>query len=39
MKMTLSPIGVIHTPYKEAAGTPIQPVFSQDTKGTVEVFA
>jgi len=37
--MTFSPIGVIHTPHKEVAGTPIQPVFSQGAKGTVEVFA
>ena len=36
--MRLIPIGVIRTPFKQAAGTPIQPVFSQGARGTVELF-
>ena len=31
-------IGVIHTPYTDLQGIPIQPVFSEETVGTVEVF-
>jgi tRNA-Thr(GGU) m(6)t(6)A37 methyltransferase TsaA len=33
-----SPIGVIHTPHKESAETPIQPVFAQGIQGTVEIY-
>jgi tRNA-Thr(GGU) m(6)t(6)A37 methyltransferase TsaA len=32
------PIGIIHSPFKEPKGTPIQPAYSKGTKGTVEVF-
>ncbi len=32
-------IGIIHTPFKKAEGTPIQPVFGRDATGTVELFA
>ena len=32
------PIGVIHSPFKEAKGTPIQPRAAKDIDGTVEVF-
>jgi tRNA-Thr(GGU) m(6)t(6)A37 methyltransferase TsaA len=32
------PIGVIHSPFKEAAGSPIQGVFAEDAEGVVEVF-
>ena len=38
MKIELSPIGIIHTPYKDPQGVPIQPVFSKDVVGTVEVL-
>ena len=31
------PIGVIHSPFKEPAGTPIQPRAAGETGGTVEV--
>jgi tRNA-Thr(GGU) m(6)t(6)A37 methyltransferase TsaA len=31
-------IGVIHTPFKEKQGTPIQGHLAPDTRGTVEVF-
>jgi len=32
------PIGVIHSPFKEPKGTPIQPAGAQGIDGTVEVF-
>ncbi len=35
---TGKPIGLIHTPFREAAGTPIQPVFAGDAEGEVAVF-
>jgi tRNA-Thr(GGU) m(6)t(6)A37 methyltransferase TsaA len=37
-KITLNPIGIIHSPFKEIVGTPIQSVFSKDGEGTVELF-
>jgi len=36
--MKLKPIGVIRTPFKVPAGTPIQPVFAEGAGGRVEVF-
>ena len=33
-----TPIGIIHTPFCEAKGTPIQPFAAEGTRGTVEVF-
>ena len=36
--MTLKPIGVVHSPFAEAKGTPIQPATAQGAEGTVEVF-
>ncbi len=38
MKLELSPIGIIHTPYKEPKGAPIQGVFAKDAEGTVEIL-
>ena len=32
------PIGVIHSPFKQAKGTPIQPAGAKGIRGTVEVF-
>jgi len=32
------PIGVIHTPFKEPRGTPIQPPAARGVRGVVEVF-
>jgi len=32
------PIGVVHSPFKEPRGTPIQPAAARDVEGTVEVF-
>jgi len=37
--MQLEPIGVIHTGFSQAAGTPIQPGTARGAEGTVEVFA
>ena len=36
--ITLAGIGIIRSPFKEAAGIPIQPVFADGAEGTVEVF-
>ena len=36
--LRLRPIGVIHSPYHEPRGTPIQPAFGGDVRGEVEVF-
>lgn len=38
MKLELQLIGVIHSPYREAEGTPIQPRWAAGVEGTVEVF-
>jgi tRNA-Thr(GGU) m(6)t(6)A37 methyltransferase TsaA len=32
------PIGIIHSPFKEPKGTPIQPAGAKGTDGTVEIF-
>ncbi len=37
-KLTLTPIGVIHSEHREPARTPIQPVCAQGVPGRVEVF-
>ena len=33
----IEPIGIIHTPFKQAQGTPIQPVKGKGSKGWVEM--
>ena len=38
MKFNFSPIGIIHSPYAEPVGIPIQGVFAGDATGAVEVF-
>ncbi len=38
MKIKYRAIGVIHSPFKNIEGMPIQPVGAQDVTGTVEVF-
>ena len=38
MKIEFCPIGIIHSPYTEPAGVPIQGVFAGGATGTVEVF-
>ena len=37
-KIRLKPIGVIHSPFKEQRGTPIQPPMASGAIGWVEVF-
>ena len=39
MNICLQPIGVIHTPFKDPEGMPIQPVGAAGVKGTIEVYA
>ena len=36
--LTLTPIGIIHTPFTEPRGTPIQSAAGRDVAGTVEVY-
>jgi tRNA-Thr(GGU) m(6)t(6)A37 methyltransferase TsaA len=38
MKIEFTPIGIIHSPFKEPEGMPIQPPGAAGSKGTVEVF-
>jgi tRNA (adenine37-N6)-methyltransferase len=37
-KIELKPIGTIHSPFKQAEGTPIQPAFAKAAEGVVEIF-
>jgi tRNA-Thr(GGU) m(6)t(6)A37 methyltransferase TsaA len=37
--MKVKPIGIIHSPFQQATGTPIQPRFAEGAEGTVEVFS
>jgi tRNA-Thr(GGU) m(6)t(6)A37 methyltransferase TsaA len=37
MEFRYKPIGVIHTPYKEAKGTPIQPTGALGIKGIIKI--
>jgi tRNA-Thr(GGU) m(6)t(6)A37 methyltransferase TsaA len=36
--MQLEPIGIVHSPFREAQGTPLNPAFAKGIRGTVEVF-
>lgn len=38
MSIELDPIGIVHSPFKEATGTPVQASMAQGAVGTVEVF-
>jgi len=38
MTIQLEPIGIIHTPYTEPKGMPIQPAGAAGVQGTVEIF-
>ena len=38
MKITFTPIGIIHSPFLKAEDMPIQPAGGAGVKGTVEVF-
>lgn len=37
-KIQFNPIGIIHTPFKQIIGTPIQTAFSEGVEGTIEIF-
>ena len=37
-EIRLKPIGIIHTPYKEPKGMPIQGKFEKDMRGTIRLF-
>lgn len=37
-KIIYESIGIIHSPFKEPKGTPIQPYSGKDVEGTVEIF-
>jgi len=39
VKITYRPIGVIHTPFNEPEGMPIQPSRGRGVAGTIEVFS
>ncbi len=34
----LTPIGIIHSPFRQATGTPVQPSAAKGVEGAVEVF-
>ena len=36
--VTYKPIGIIHTPFKEPAGTPIQPKAGKEVEGFIEIL-
>jgi tRNA-Thr(GGU) m(6)t(6)A37 methyltransferase TsaA len=38
VKINYRPIGIVHSPFKEGEGTPIQPSRAKGVRGTVEVF-
>jgi tRNA-Thr(GGU) m(6)t(6)A37 methyltransferase TsaA len=38
MNIEYHPIGIVHSPFKEPEGTPIQPSRAKNITGTVEVF-
>lgn len=38
MKLTLTPIGVIHSPHRQMEGTPIQPGMAKVVVGSIELF-
>lgn len=38
MNMVCKQIGIIHSPFKQQEGTPIQPKFAADNTGTVELL-
>ncbi len=38
MKIELTPIGIIHTPFKTVEKMPIQPSAAKDIIGTIEIF-
>ena len=37
--LTLIPIGVVHSPFRQAAGTPVQPFSALGSEGQIEIYA
>jgi tRNA-Thr(GGU) m(6)t(6)A37 methyltransferase TsaA len=37
-EINYKPIGIVHSPFKEPRGTPIQPSAARNVEGTVEIF-
>jgi len=37
-EIKFKPIGIIHSPFKEPKGTPIQPASAKGIRGTIEIF-
>ncbi len=37
-EISYKPIGIIHSPFKDPLGTPIQPSAARGVKGTIEIF-
>ncbi|OHB76499.1 MAG: tRNA (N6-threonylcarbamoyladenosine(37)-N6)-methyltransferase TrmO [Planctomycetes bacterium RBG_16_55_9] len=38
MQITMNPIGVIHSPYKEPKGMPVQGIFAPDVEAWAEIY-
>lgn len=38
ISITIKPVGIIHSSLKESQGSPIQPVFANDSEGVVEIY-
>ena len=38
MKVSYTPIGIIHSPFKELSGMPIQPTSESSTHGYIEIY-
>jgi tRNA (adenine37-N6)-methyltransferase len=38
IEINYRPIGIVHSPFKEPEGTPIQPVVAKDTEAVIEIF-
>ncbi|ADD08798.1 tRNA (N6-threonylcarbamoyladenosine(37)-N6)-methyltransferase TrmO [Candidatus Aciduliprofundum boonei] len=39
LEIKYKPIGIVHSPFKEPKGVPIQPEVAKGIKGTVEIFS
>jgi len=37
-KITFTPIGIVHSPYKEPKGVPIQPAGAKGSRGVIEIY-
>jgi tRNA-Thr(GGU) m(6)t(6)A37 methyltransferase TsaA len=38
MTIEYEPIGIVHSPFTEVEGVPIQPAYAEDARGAVEIF-